>query len=65
MFWAAVRGPDPCLNLMLGRTCSKYKGLGTSLVVHLDAVLPLQGPWVQSLVGELRSHKPCGIAKEK
>ena len=21
--------------------------------------------WVQSLVGELRSHKPCGMAKKK
>ena len=27
--------------------------------------LPLQGPWVQSLVGELRSRKPCGTAKKK
>ena len=27
--------------------------------------LPLQGAWVQSLVRELRSHKPHGIATTK
>ena len=26
---------------------------------------PLQGTQVQSLVGELRSYKPCGMAKKK
>ena len=30
-----------------------------------DSALPLQGPWVWSLVGELRSHKPQGAAKKK
>ena len=30
-----------------------------------DSTLPLQGAWVQSLVGELRSRKPCGAAKNK
>ena len=34
---------------------------GTSLVVQwLRIHLPMQGTWVQSLVGELRSHKPLG-----
>ena len=27
--------------------------------------LPMQGPQVQSLVGEVRSHMPCGVAKKK
>ena len=31
----------------------------------LDSALSLQGPGVQSLVGELRSHKPQGVAKIK
>ena len=28
-------------------------------------MLPLQGAWVRSLVRELRSHMPCGMAKKK
>ena len=37
----------------------------TSLVAQgLGLQLPLQGAWVQSLVGELRSHMPCGVAKK-
>ena len=28
-------------------------------------VLPPQGVWVRSLVGELRSHMPHGMAKKK
>ena len=28
-------------------------------------MLPLQGAWVQSLVGEVRSHMPRGVAKKK
>ena len=28
-------------------------------------MLLLQGAWVQSLVGELRSHTLCGMAKKK
>ena len=26
---------------------------------------PLQGPWVQSLVGELRFCMPCGVMEKK
>ena len=28
----------------------------------VDCMLPMQGAWVRSLVGELRSHMPCGMA---
>ena len=28
----------------------------------LRLCLPMQGAWIQSLVGELRSHMPCGLA---
>ena len=28
-------------------------------------MLPLLEAWVQSLVGELRSHKPCGMEEKK
>ena len=40
---------------------------GKSLAVLMaeNSGLPLQGAWVQSLVGELRSCKPCGAAKTK
>lgn len=40
---------------------------GKSLAVLMteNSGLPLQGAWVQSLVGELRSCKPCGVAKTK
>ena len=31
----------------------------------VKTVLPLQGAWVQSLVQELRFHKPHGVAKKK
>ena len=40
--------------------------LSASLAVQWfwkDSTLPLQGVRVQSLVGELRSHKPRGVAK--
>ena len=38
---------------------------GTSLEVQwLRLCLPMQGMWVWSLVGELRSHMPCGAAKK-
>ena len=30
-----------------------------------DSALPLQGAWVRSLVGEIRSCIPCGVAKGK
>ena len=34
---------------------------GNSLVVQwLRICLPMQGTWFRSLVGELRSHMPCG-----
>ena len=28
-------------------------------------MLPLPGPWVQSLVGELRSYRPCSVTKKR
>ena len=28
-------------------------------------MLPLQGPWVRSLIGELRSHMPHGATEKK
>ena len=28
-------------------------------------MLPLQGAWVPSLVGELESHIPCGMVERK
>ena len=28
-----------------------------------DAMVPVQGLWVRSLIGELTSHMPCGTAK--
>ena len=31
----------------------------------VKTTLPTQGPWVQSLVGELRSHMPHSMAKKK
>ena len=38
---------------------------GTSLVVQwLRLHLPMQGAWVQSLVGELRSHMLSGTSKK-
>ena len=30
-----------------------------------NSVLPIPGAWVQSLVGKLRSHMPCGQKKKK
>ena len=39
--------------------------LGTSLAVQqLRLQLPLQGAQVPSLVGELRSHRPHGMARK-
>ena len=29
-----------------------------------DSALPMQGAWVRSLAGEIRSHMPCGTAKK-
>ena len=34
-------------------------------MVHgYNSMLPMQGAWVQSLVGELRSHMPHSMAKK-
>ena len=30
----------------------------------VDSMLPVQGVWFPSLVGELRSHVPCSVAKK-
>ena len=39
---------------------------GTSLVAQwLRLCLPVKEMWVQSLVGEQRSHKPCNMATNK
>ena len=45
----------------------KHNWIGIYLVVQWlrHSVLPLQGVWVQSLVGELRSHMQCVVAKKK
>ena len=29
----------------------------------MDSMLSLPGPWIQSMVGKLGSHKPCSEAK--
>ena len=43
-----------------------YLKWGTSLAVQwLELWLPLQGAWVQSLVGEVGSHMLCGSVKKK
>ena len=40
--------------------------LGNSLVVQWLGPCPFIGvTWVQSLVGKLRTHKPCSLAKKK
>lgn len=42
----------------------KNNNLGTSLAIQwLRFELPVQGAWVQSLVGELRSCLPQAVAK--
>ena len=44
----------------------KSVSLGTSLAVQwLSSLHPLEGARVQSLVGELRSHMPWGVAKKR
>ena len=44
---------------------SNKKMQGTSLVIQwLRLFLPMQREWVQSLVGELRTHKCCGQKNE-
>ena len=48
-------------SLSLDPISNPIKSLGTSLAVQwLQFPLPKQGLQVQSLVGELRSHMPCG-----
>ena len=48
------------LQLIKKKEKKKRVGLGTSLVVSwLRTCLPMQGTWVQSSVGKLRSHMPC------
>ena len=48
-------------SFQVRRCYQKERLLGTSLVVQwLRLNLPMQGVWVQSLVGELRSHTPHG-----
>ena len=40
-------------------------GLGDFPDDPVVKILPVQGAWVQSLVGELRSHMLHGVAKKK
>ena len=47
-------------------TMKSKRYYGNSLVIQwLDFMLPLQSAQVQSLVRELRVHKPHGVAKKK
>ena len=48
---------------LLSEHTSIQNKFGTSLAVR--TLLPLQGAWVLSLIRELRSHMPCGVAKKK
>ena len=44
----------------------RKEALGTFLAVQwLRLYLPMQGVRVQSMVGELRSHMPLGVALKK
>ena len=44
----------------------KEVDLGNSLVVQWLGSCPFTGvTWVQSLVGKLRTHTPCSLAKKK
>ena len=50
----------PGVPLLFWRMSGELYFPGGSMVKTL---LPMQEPWVQSLVGELRSHMPCSMAK--
>ena len=44
----------------------KEVDLGNSLVVQWLGSCPFTGvTWVQSLVGKLRTHTPCSLAKKR
>ena len=59
-----ITNPDKCYEG--NRVLLRIQGLGTSLVVQwLRLLLPLQWVWVRSLVRELRSCMPHGVAKKK
>ena len=47
------------------RSREQKRGLPGDGPVVKTLVLPLQGAWVQFLVGELRSHMLCCMAKSK
>ena len=50
-----------CLDLQVAKRQPERAMIGTSLVVQwLRIHLPMQGTWVRSLIGELRSHMPQG-----
>ena len=66
--------PDQWVRFFFPRCCRGYERrsklrngwLGSSLVVQwLRIHCPKQGMWVQSLVWELRSHMPQGIASQR
>ena len=47
------------------RSREQKRGLPGDGPIVKTPVLPLQGAWVQYLVGELRSHMLCCMAKKK
>ena len=51
---------------MVRKTLFKTIATGTSLAVQwLRVYASNDGAWVWSVVGELRSHTPCGAEKKK
>ena len=62
IFWEKVpANQDTTFWISFIHSKKKYIYLGTSLAVQwLRLPLPMQGVWVWSLVGELRSHMPHG-----
>ena len=53
----SLEGSTPLMDFEQNIPYIRGRGRGTSLVVQgLRICLPMQGMWVQSLVGELRSH---------
>ena len=54
---------EPCYQGQRNTQVKKFREFPGGPAVRLGAFTAVA--WVQSLVGELRSHKPCDMAKKK
>ena len=63
--WKSKTSTEPNHPRDVIRLHKNHSKCRTSLAVQWLSLLSAQGAWFWSLVGKLRSHMPCGLARRK